>query len=132
MPWKTEISQQTLTESEAKGLAKNIICSGKQKVVELELSKHANDVQAILINPPWDCSQPITHEVAKSSTKKCKSSRQKISIEEFCANFKIPTSVMKDGLVFIWVEKEIISDLIKFFEGQDFVYVENVCYVMLD
>jgi hypothetical protein len=39
---------------------------------------------------------------------------------------------MKDGLVFIWVEKEIISDLIKVFEDQDFTYVENVCYIMLD
>jgi len=56
MPWKTEISQHKLTESEAKGLAKNIVCSGKQMVLELDLSKHANDVQAILINPPWDCS----------------------------------------------------------------------------
>ena len=39
---------------------------------------------------------------------------------------------MKDGLVFIWVEKELICDLIKCFEAQDFFYVENVCYVMLD
>ena len=39
---------------------------------------------------------------------------------------------MKDGLVFIWVEKEIIHDLILCFEKQDFFYVENVCYVMLD
>lgn len=70
--------------------------------------------------------------MAKSNAKKCKPSQQKISIEDFCDNFKIPTSVMKDGLVFIWVEKEIISDLIKCFEAQDFFYVENVCYVMLD
>lgn len=39
---------------------------------------------------------------------------------------------MKDGLVFIWVEKEIISDVIKAMEAQDLMYVENVCYVMLD
>ena len=39
---------------------------------------------------------------------------------------------MKDGLVFIWVEKEYISRLIKCFEAQDFFYVENMCYVMLD
>lgn len=39
---------------------------------------------------------------------------------------------MKDGLVFIWVEKEFISDIIKVFEAGDFFYVENVCYVMLD
>ena len=39
---------------------------------------------------------------------------------------------MKDGLLFIWVEKEIISKIIKHLESQDFYYVENVCYVMLD
>ena len=39
---------------------------------------------------------------------------------------------MKDGLVFIWVEKEYISEIIKCFEEQDFNYVENVCYIMLD
>lgn len=39
---------------------------------------------------------------------------------------------MIDGLVFIWVEKEIISEVIKHFETQDMQYVENVCWVMLD
>lgn len=39
---------------------------------------------------------------------------------------------MIDGLVFVWVEKEIISDIIKYFETQDMLYVENVCWVMLD
>jgi hypothetical protein len=77
-------------------------------------------VQAVLINPPWE-----------NSFTKDKQSK-KVSIEEFKKNFKIPTTVMKDGLVFIWVEKELISDLIKVFEAQDYFYVENVCYVMLD
>jgi len=44
----------------------------------------------------------------------------------------ISTSVMKDGLVFIWVEKEVICEVIKHFKAQDLEYVENVCYVMLD
>lgn len=39
---------------------------------------------------------------------------------------------MIDGLVFVWVEKEIILPVIKFFEKQDMLYVENVCWVMLD
>jgi len=39
---------------------------------------------------------------------------------------------MKDGLLFIWVEKEYISKIILCLEAQDFFYVENVCYVMLD
>jgi hypothetical protein len=39
---------------------------------------------------------------------------------------------MIDGLAFVWVEKEIISDVIKIFEKQDMMYVENICWVMLD
>lgn len=72
------------------------------------------------MNPPWE-----------NSFTKAKSAK-KISIEEFKSGFQISTGVMKDGLVFIWVEKEHICDIIKTFEAQDFFYVENVCYVMLD
>lgn len=39
---------------------------------------------------------------------------------------------MIDGLVFVWVEKEIISQVIRTLEKQDLIYVENVCWVMLD
>lgn len=42
---------------------------------------------------------------------------------------------MKDGLVFVWVEKEFIADIINYFDqddGHNLKYVENVCFVMLD
>jgi hypothetical protein len=52
-------------------------------------------------------------------------------IDDFL-KLNIPTSVMKDGLVFVWVEKEIISEVIKHMEQQNLMYVENVCYIMLD
>ena len=39
---------------------------------------------------------------------------------------------MIDGLLFVWVEKEIILAIIKILEKQNFIYVENVCWVMLD
>ena len=39
---------------------------------------------------------------------------------------------MKDGMIFIWVEKEYISDIIVHLESMGFYYVENVCYVMLN
>ena len=39
---------------------------------------------------------------------------------------------MQDGIIFIWVEKEYIMDVCKFLEGQEFYYVENMCWVMLD
>jgi hypothetical protein len=39
---------------------------------------------------------------------------------------------MKDGMLFIWVEKEYIMDIVLHLESQNFFYVENVCYVMLE
>ena len=39
---------------------------------------------------------------------------------------------MKDGMLFIWVEKEYIMQIVRHLESQNFFYVENVCYVMLD
>jgi len=55
MPWKAEIAEQTITNLEKNGLSKVVSCSGKSQVHTLDLAKHADDVQAILINPPWNC-----------------------------------------------------------------------------
>ena len=54
-----------------------------------------------------------------------------VTIEDF-KNLKIPDSVMKDGMLFIWVEKEFIYEIVIHLEKQGFFYVENVCYVMLN
>jgi hypothetical protein len=32
----------------------------------------------------------------------------------------------------MWIEKELICDIIYFFESIGFDYVENLCWVMLD
>lgn len=39
---------------------------------------------------------------------------------------------MRDGILFIWVEKELIYEIIKFFEEQKFDYIENLCHAILD
>jgi hypothetical protein len=52
-------------------------------------------------------------------------------MEEF-SQLVIPKSVMTDGILFIWVEKEYIMDVVEFLEKQEFFYVENMCWVMLN
>lgn len=52
-------------------------------------------------------------------------------MEEF-AQLHISKHLMIDGLVFVWIEKEILMPIIKILEKQDLIYVENVCWVMLD
>ena len=39
---------------------------------------------------------------------------------------------MIDGMIFIWVEKEFIYDIVKHLESMNFFYVENVCYIGLN
>lgn len=40
--------------------------------------------------------------------------------------------LMSDGILFVWVEKEYISEVFKFLEDQKFYYVENMVWVMLN
>jgi len=53
-----------------------------------------------------------------------------VTIQDF-QKLKIPDDVMKDGMLFVWVEKEYIMEIVRHLETQNFFYVENVCYVML-
>jgi len=77
-------------------------------------------VEAILINPKWNISgfKPARPDGT-------------ITTEDF-AHLHFSNKLMVDGLVFVWVEKEIISQMIRLMEKQDLTYVENVCWVMLD
>ncbi len=93
----------------------------KDSLVTSNFDNYAKNVEAILINPKW----------VLSKDKKAKVKNSGITIEEF-ANIKLSKLLMIDGLVFIWVEKEIILDIIKIMEKQELNYVENVCWVMLD
>jgi len=98
MPWKASVVNeppQGLVESK---LAKVVNCSSKNPIQTVNLAAHAQDVQAIMINPPW----------SYASKKTFKKKGKTLDFEEF-SRLHIPTSVMKDGLVFIWVEKEVIS-----------------------
>jgi hypothetical protein len=114
-----------------------------------------SNVQAILINPKW---RPCDHFQklvrlkqigtpsdatleAESGTEKPSDGEEEeegttrafkgISMKEF-KELVIPKQVMTDGILFIWVEKEYIMDVVRFLEDQEFYYVENMCWVMLD
>lgn len=54
-----------------------------------------------------------------------------LDIKDF-KKLKIPDEVLKDGMVFIWVEKEFINEIIEYFDELKLIYVENVCYIMID
>ena len=39
---------------------------------------------------------------------------------------------MKEGLIFVWVERDLMADVIDYFEDKDIKYVENLIWVKLD
>mmetsp|Transcript_16341 Transcript_16341/g.11770 ORF Transcript_16341/g.11770 Transcript_16341/m.11770 type:complete len:195 (+) Transcript_16341:439-1023(+) len=89
-------------------------------MTKINFDNYTHQVQAILINPPW---------IGDADNKK--GQKKNVSLEEF-KQLRFSKNLMIDGIVFVWVEKELISDLIKFFESQDMAYVENICWIMLD
>lgn len=60
MPWKTEVNLKQGAVSD--GLSKTVTFSSKNRVEQVDFSKYAHDVQAILINPPWNCTNPLSAE----------------------------------------------------------------------
>jgi hypothetical protein len=43
----------------------------------------------------------------------------------------MPLKAMKEGIIFIWVEKDYLSEVLQFFEDQDIKYVENLVWAKL-
>lgn len=82
------------------------------------------------IEPKKQDDDSSEDEQSKAYDEKMKQS-EGLSIEDF-KKLKIPNHVMRDGMIFIWVEKEYIYDIVTHLESQNFFYVENVCYVMID
>lgn len=75
--------------------------------------KLKNPVQGILMRPPFD---------------------QQFTIKEW-AKFmqKLLPTVMKDGYLFIWIEREELADVIRAAEQYlSFKYVENLCWIRRD
>jgi hypothetical protein len=86
----------------------------QNEVVERKLA----DVEGILIHANWadyDLSAPSESEEGKTEGNDCENDRlSPKKLKKMSLN--IPDTVMKDGLLFIWVEKEFTYDVIVFFE----------------
>lgn len=91
------------------------------------------DVEAVLIHAKWADHgfDPLTQTVKPHKDGVRQKAFSGINIEDF-KKLHIPDSVMRDGILFIWAEKELIYEIVIHFEKQGFAYVENVTYCMLD
>ena len=73
----------------------------------------------------------LPKQAGKEEFKESREAFSGLKIEELKKLF-IPADVMKEGLLFIWAEKELIGQIINHFETQGFEYVENMVYIMLN
>ena len=102
MPWKEAIKEADEGEE----------ISAVEEMFKSELPLHLTGLEGILLNPPWTSSPTFT--------------------EDFLNWFQLPLTMLHDGIVFIWVRKQSIFQVIKSFEKQGLIYIENLCWVMLD
>lgn len=82
-------------------------------VLSCNLEKYCKDLECILINPPWSPKNP------------------KFDFAKF-SKINLPFKCMKEGLIFIWVERDLMADVIGFFEDKGIRYVENLIWIKLN
>ena len=86
---------------------------------EFDFSTCAQDVQGILINPDWNLDKVDG------------SNDEGHSIYQF-KKLKFSATLAKETIAFVWVEKEVMGEVISHMEKERFNYVENVCWIHLD
>ena len=71
-----------------------------------------------MINPKWADHgfDPLTQSIRAHTQSKRRAAFSGITVEEF-KKLKIPNSVMKEGILFIWIEKELMYEIIVQFEA---------------
>ena len=72
-----------------------------------KFEQHASDMQGVFINFAWDRA------------------RLESQLQQF-KQLRLSKKFIRSGIVFVWAEKEVIAEIVEFFESQDFKYVENL------
>ncbi|KAK8815465.1 hypothetical protein WA158_003677 [Blastocystis sp. Blastoise] len=98
--WCTPIRPYTSHEPLLPPLSTHITT---EDICSYSFSSLKQTFEGILINPPWDHVTP-----------------------QDIANLSFPSSVIPTGMIFIWVDKKYIHDILLIMEKKNFYYVENV------
>lgn len=75
----------------------------------MHFEKYATDVQGVFINIDWS-----------------RKSIQDLQAIDLNAKF------LMNGIVFMWSDKELLSDIIDTMAAKQFKYIENICIAMID
>ncbi|KAL4454201.1 hypothetical protein ABPG74_012158 [Tetrahymena malaccensis] len=112
LKWRNDkIPQKSASETDNTCKVVNV-----KNIFKSDLSKYGSNLQALFINALW----------------KVKSRKEKegLNINDL-SNIKIPLSLMKNGILFIWSEKEILGQIVEIMEQKGFTYIENFSIMFL-
>ncbi|EAS04360.2 hypothetical protein TTHERM_00301770 (macronuclear) [Tetrahymena thermophila SB210] len=112
LKWRNDkIPLKSASETDNKCKVVNV-----KNIFKSDLSKYGANLQALFINALW----------------KVKSRKEKegLNINDL-SNLKIPLSLMKNGILFIWSEKEILGQIVEIMEQKGFTYIENFSIMFL-
>eukprot|EP00828_Plagiopyla_frontata_P010916 TRINITY_DN1595_c0_g1_i2.p1 TRINITY_DN1595_c0_g1~~TRINITY_DN1595_c0_g1_i2.p1 ORF type:complete len:372 (-),score=79.59 TRINITY_DN1595_c0_g1_i2:523-1638(-) len=88
----------------------------EDSISDLNLDKYAYQAQAILMTPQWKTPENPTGNFTLEDL-------QKIQISK---------KVMKNGIIWLWAEKEYLSEIISIMAKKNFTYIENVNIIQLN
>eukprot|EP01016_Furgasonia_blochmanni_P042977 TRINITY_DN5773_c0_g1_i4.p1 TRINITY_DN5773_c0_g1~~TRINITY_DN5773_c0_g1_i4.p1 ORF type:complete len:378 (+),score=40.53 TRINITY_DN5773_c0_g1_i4:413-1546(+) len=96
-----------------------ILCSVVETddVLDYKIDNLTQDLQALFINVKWKLEDSDYQEG--------------VLPEEMKEKLKISRKLMKNGIVFIWSEKEYLADIMRIFNDRGFAYIENFSIVFL-
>jgi hypothetical protein len=110
LSWKKDLKIGVLPENEE---SYKIIKT--KNVLGTDYKQFAQDLQAIFINIKW----------------KTKLDHSGVTPREF-EKIDLNRRILKNGIIFIWSEKEHLWDIIKIMEEKAFFYIENLAVIQLD
>ncbi len=117
---------------------------------KLDFKQYTHNVQGVLINIPCETQRPAKNplkplkpELPKEKYKRAFDQGLLVEDKEFLLpkhpyifrqleRLYFTKHVLREGIIFIWVEKEYQFPVIKYFEQQGFFYIENMTWVTMD
>jgi len=114
LAWKGDLERIIKTEDNANHSApcKTYV---SDNILNDNLEKYGNNIQGLFINIKW---------------KQAKVENSGVTMMQF-EKLKIPKSLIKNGIVFIWSSKDLIYNIISRMKAMNFAYIENICICQL-
>lgn len=102
--------------SEPPAIVEGSVYKEVPEILNFDLRSLGGDYDCILMNPPWHLHHLVNENIPATDS----FDLRRLNIDD---------RVIRRGFIFIWVEKEVISEVIKIMASWKFHYVENFVWV---